>query len=118
MPSDLWDITETRDDDEEGYTSLKIVSHRLPRWQSKSNTAITQGLWRAVTNADWARFIFYSRRVKSFDDNNTVLETSEVYETLASGFPQDFIFPNLQTLEWFPIDPELSAMSVCSFLRD
>ncbi|KAJ7498408.1 hypothetical protein B0H11DRAFT_1997662 [Mycena galericulata] len=69
MPNDLWDITETRldeDDDEEENASLKIA------------------LRRAVTTADWARCIFYSRRVKSFNDNHVLLETSE-----------------------FPIDPEL-----------
>ncbi|KAJ7242339.1 hypothetical protein C8J57DRAFT_1558065 [Mycena rebaudengoi] len=60
-----------------------------------------------VTNADWTRFVFYSRRVKSFTDNHVVLGASEVYETLAASFPQDFIFPNLQTLDWYPISTEL-----------
>ncbi|KAJ7280712.1 hypothetical protein C8J57DRAFT_1563715 [Mycena rebaudengoi] len=107
MPHDVWDITETRfvEDDDEENMRLTIVRSRLPPWQN--NTYLTQGLRRIVTNADWARFIFYSRRVRSFTDNHVVLEASEVYETLAASFPQDFIFPGLQTLDWYPMHSEL-----------
>ncbi|KAJ7809819.1 hypothetical protein B0H13DRAFT_2149651, partial [Mycena leptocephala] len=92
MPNDLWDITETfygEDEDEEETMGVKVVSRR------------------AATSADWDRFIFYSRRVRSFHDYHVLLETADVYEILAASFPGDFIFPRLQTLDWFPIAPEL-----------
>ncbi|KAJ6548483.1 hypothetical protein B0H19DRAFT_1265311 [Mycena capillaripes] len=102
MPNDLWDITETRheeDDSEEEEENifLKIVSRR------------------ATTTADWDRFVFYSRRVRSFNDHHALLQTSNVYEILAASFPDGSIFPRLQTLDWFPIAPELSH-HVRSFL--
>ncbi|KAJ7673711.1 hypothetical protein DFH06DRAFT_1173106 [Mycena polygramma] len=88
MPDDIWDITEIRDaddaDDEDGILRLKIV------------------LRRVVTTADWTRFIFYAHRVKSFKDSHVHRATAEVYETLSSSFPGNFIFPNMRTLEWEP----------------
>ncbi|KAJ7666324.1 hypothetical protein B0H17DRAFT_1090140 [Mycena rosella] len=48
MPNDLWNITETIDDDGDSDPLIDIV------------------LQRTVTAADWDRFLFYSQRVRSF----------------------------------------------------
>ncbi|KAJ7918809.1 hypothetical protein B0H13DRAFT_2321119 [Mycena leptocephala] len=90
MPSDLWCITETKPfDDEPTIIDLKIV------------------LLRPVTFAHWERFLFYSHRVKSFSvADQGSLETQEVYEILSSDFPESYIFPNLQKLNWRPTPTE------------
>ncbi|KAF7356909.1 hypothetical protein MVEN_01026700 [Mycena venus] len=90
MPEDLWEITETRPYDDEPTIIELTISLRRP-----------------ITFADWERFLFYSRRVKSFSlEEQGSLESFEVYETLNSSFPETYIFPNLQKLDWHPIPPE------------
>ncbi|KAJ7166216.1 hypothetical protein C8R46DRAFT_295572 [Mycena filopes] len=58
-------------------------------------------LFRPVIPSDWDRFLFYARRVRSFD-NLEDFQTPEAYETLTRHFPQQFIFPRLEKLEWYP----------------
>ncbi|KAJ7353568.1 hypothetical protein DFH08DRAFT_934427 [Mycena albidolilacea] len=87
MPSDVWDITETRyeDEDDDVPGDVKI------------------DLRRPITLVDWERFRFYSHRVKSFHpDQKHWLETPKVYETLDLCFPEQPIFPNLRALDWWP----------------
>ncbi|KAJ7614981.1 hypothetical protein FB45DRAFT_1035777 [Roridomyces roridus] len=85
IPEDLWDIIETthiHNEYEPG--SLEIISKR------------------AATADDWTRFLFYSRRVRSFKDTRIYLPTSNVYDVLATSFPGGFIFPRLESLDWYP----------------
>ncbi|KAJ7433672.1 hypothetical protein B0H11DRAFT_751625 [Mycena galericulata] len=85
MPSDIWDISENRDADDEP-------------------AVVTIVLRRAVVFADWERFRFYCHRVKSFSfDQEHSLQSPDVYETLSLCFPDQYIFPNLQKLEWFSL---------------
>ncbi|KAJ7113132.1 hypothetical protein C8R44DRAFT_984931 [Mycena epipterygia] len=87
MPNDIWDITEARIKDPDGtpvLMDLKII------------------LRRPITVADWNRFLFYSHRVKSFDvDEDSALKTLEVYDILNLYFPEEYLFPNLQKLEYW-----------------
>ncbi|KAJ7621761.1 hypothetical protein DFH06DRAFT_1341086 [Mycena polygramma] len=107
MPTDLWDITVDRyeeEEEEEDNMSSKLE-------EEEETSAVKIALRRAVIPADWARFIFYSRRVKSFHDHHAFLE--DVYKSITS-FPEDIIFPklqslqNVQSLQWPPLDCEFS----------
>ncbi|KAJ7616493.1 hypothetical protein FB45DRAFT_1063933 [Roridomyces roridus] len=94
MPSDLWHIMEIPPDDVRASwgdvdSSLEISLLRSPR------------------GSDWDRFKLYARRVKSFVDERICSETSVVYDTLASEFRNGTIFPMLEILHWFSVEPEL-----------
>ncbi|KAJ7614977.1 hypothetical protein FB45DRAFT_1064588 [Roridomyces roridus] len=85
IPEDLWDIIETIDiHNEYEPGSLEIICKR------------------AATADDWTRFLFYSRRVRSFKDTRIYLHTSNVYDVLAASFPGGVIFPRLESLNWYP----------------
>ncbi|KAF7356912.1 hypothetical protein MVEN_01027000 [Mycena venus] len=92
MPEDLWVITETRPfDDTPNIIELGIT------------------LRRAVAIADWKRFIFYSRRVKSFSivKQNELLTLGEVNST---GFPR----PNLESCSYIHLflSPHITNLKV------
>ncbi|KAJ7737673.1 hypothetical protein B0H16DRAFT_1425088 [Mycena metata] len=83
MPNDLWEIS--NEDPELGED--RIITLRRPTIPS-----------------DWNRFRYYAERVRSFSvEDHGFLETSEVYEILALCFPQEYIFPRLEKLGWFPL---------------
>ncbi|KAJ6551945.1 hypothetical protein B0H19DRAFT_1264557 [Mycena capillaripes] len=80
MPEDLWDISEYNDGDD---LHLDI------------------SLRRTITSTDWVRPLFYLRRVKSFHLRAS-FETSHLFEALSLSLPGDYLFPNLEELDWSP----------------
>ncbi|KAJ7166951.1 hypothetical protein C8R46DRAFT_996634, partial [Mycena filopes] len=84
MPDDLWTI------DEHGAQRLEISVNR------------------PIVHSDWDRFLFYSRRVKIFTTipiesyrlRVLVFHQAEVYDILTRSFPEQYLFPHLQKLDW------------------
>ncbi|KAJ7442077.1 hypothetical protein B0H11DRAFT_1932581 [Mycena galericulata] len=75
MPSDLWDIR-------------PIADIRLRR---------------PILPTDWERPLFYMDRVRSFATG--FLESTDFFNTLGLCLPGDWIFPNLELLNWQPWPP-------------
>ncbi|KAJ6483548.1 hypothetical protein C8R47DRAFT_564546 [Mycena vitilis] len=61
-------------------------------------------LRRSITSADWARPLLYMPRVKSFVLHAT-FENSDFFEAIGWSLPAEYIFPNLEALEWDPRHP-------------
>ncbi|KAJ7713657.1 hypothetical protein DFH07DRAFT_763257 [Mycena maculata] len=97
MPADLWDISETRN---EGDTEF----------------IVTISPKRAIKPIDWERASFYSRRVKLLNiDEECWFKTLDFFEAISLCPPGDFIFPNLERLNWCP-EPSTSFQHVRLFL--
>ncbi|KAJ7674035.1 hypothetical protein DFH06DRAFT_753312 [Mycena polygramma] len=91
MPDDLWDIEE---DIEEDNRHIEI----------------------RITSADWERPLFYLHRVRSLTVD-TSFETLEFFEALSLSLPGDYMFPNLEELEWFPMEAYDDAGSAFHYIR-
>ncbi|KAJ7614984.1 hypothetical protein FB45DRAFT_1008570 [Roridomyces roridus] len=95
IPEDVWDIIGMK---EEAYDSDESDSCD----SSEDEESLEIIFKRATTADDWTRFLFYSQRVKSFEDTSFYRKTSNVYDVLAATFPGGFIFPRLESLNWYP----------------
>ncbi|KAJ7624435.1 hypothetical protein FB45DRAFT_1060740 [Roridomyces roridus] len=96
MPGDLWDIIEIPPED---------ASSDATRGEEDLSLEIT--LRRTPRASDWDHFKCYARRVRSFTDEHICSEISVVYDTLVAEFFNGAIFPRLDTLYWFSVEPEL-----------
>ncbi|KAJ7109555.1 hypothetical protein C8R43DRAFT_1139661 [Mycena crocata] len=78
MPNDVWEINER-----------------------VGNRGLDIRLWRPIVSTDWERPLFYLHRVKSF---HTAGFTQNIgfLDVLDISLPQEYIFPNLQKLDWYP----------------
>ncbi|KAJ7616043.1 hypothetical protein FB45DRAFT_841681 [Roridomyces roridus] len=83
MPDGLWEPV-AQDDDDEDISDEQLY------------------LTRPVVPADWDRFLFYSRRVKTFtfDVDSEIAYCSSSVDILRISFPGPVLFPNLRTLLW------------------
>ncbi|KAJ7136228.1 hypothetical protein C8R46DRAFT_614441 [Mycena filopes] len=101
MPDDLWMIEEVEREDDEDSESDDEDSDKF-----KGPTGLEISLNRPVTHSDWNRFLFYARRVKTFTTTSyspPAFHGPEVYEILTMSFPEQYLFPHLQKLEWDPM---------------
>ncbi|KAJ6486297.1 hypothetical protein DFH09DRAFT_1291589 [Mycena vulgaris] len=89
MPADVWDVTKEKI---EAYGATVTTHIRLQR---------------TIVSSDWERPLFYGHRVRSFNGlMDLLLKDTAFFETLTLCLPGDFIFPNLQTMDWYPQLPE------------
>ncbi|KAJ6483576.1 hypothetical protein C8R47DRAFT_1281763 [Mycena vitilis] len=87
MPDDLWRIS----------ARGGVYSQRL---------GISQ--LRTITAADWQRPLFYLRRVRYFS-MRAVIETPDFLDALSMFLPVDYLFPNLEGLDWHPLEAYADA---------
>ncbi|KAJ6575747.1 hypothetical protein DFH09DRAFT_981276 [Mycena vulgaris] len=84
MPDDVWTEQDSDDDEEEEG----------------------MGLARPVLPTDWERPLVYSHRVKSFNLDGPYSSVEPGFlEELRMCFPGEYLFPNLERLEWFSKNP-------------
>ncbi|KAJ6587533.1 hypothetical protein DFH09DRAFT_1274460 [Mycena vulgaris] len=89
MPADVWDVTKEKI---EAYGATVTTHIRLQR---------------TIVSSDWERPLFYGHRVRSFNGlMDLLLKDTAFFETLTLCLPGDFIFPNLQKMDWYPQLPE------------
>ncbi|KAJ6608518.1 hypothetical protein B0H10DRAFT_525549 [Mycena sp. CBHHK59/15] len=85
MPDDLWE--------------QNLVGVRVPDMR----------LLRPIMPSDWQRPLFYSKRVRSLEsavlDDSAHLGSSDIFDTLGLCLPGQFLFPNLQRLNWNVLTP-------------
>ncbi|KAJ7708213.1 hypothetical protein B0H17DRAFT_1325134 [Mycena rosella] len=82
MPEDIWSQESASDEDEEEEEGM--------------------GLARAILPSDWDRPLVYARRVKifHFQEPYGLSWSPKFFEELRLSFPGEYLFPNLETLEW------------------
>ncbi|KAJ7208364.1 hypothetical protein GGX14DRAFT_454450 [Mycena pura] len=75
-------------------------------------------LLRPIVATDWERPLFYSRRVRHFDfqgPDYPVDLSDWIFSVLSLSLPGDYVFPNLESLDWFSEDSS-SFPFICLFL--
>ncbi|KAJ6540560.1 hypothetical protein B0H19DRAFT_1381621 [Mycena capillaripes] len=82
MPADLWVV------DEVGEPLWKCNMH--PR--------------RPIRADDWNRVLVYAPRIRNLSSTSWDCDLSEIFPMISVCLP-DQLFPNLQTLYWWPSDP-------------
>ncbi|KAJ7779755.1 hypothetical protein B0H16DRAFT_725085 [Mycena metata] len=91
MPNDLWEITELVADDDDEI-------------DSEMEKPLVIDLLRPIRPSDWDRAQSYMHRVRCLI-METAFDTADVFDALGACPPQEFIFPNLNTLHWMPQSP-------------
>ncbi|KAJ7203626.1 hypothetical protein GGX14DRAFT_651849 [Mycena pura] len=78
---------------------------------------ILQRLLRPIVATDWERPLFYSHRVRHFHfrgPNHPVDLSDWIFSVLSLSLPGDYVFPNLESLIWFPSEDYFPF--ICLFL--
>ncbi|KAJ7108239.1 hypothetical protein C8R44DRAFT_885003 [Mycena epipterygia] len=92
------------------YTLLNFVNCMPSDLWLKTRDGEGLRLRRPIAPADWARPLMYASRIKHFvltKEAEGEMLSRHIFEILAHCIPCEHLFPNLETIVWFPKDESI-----------